>query len=289
MNTAAFANRLSRDLNVKSLTEITADGRQEILDAINGTLQRFHDISPNHSKTGTASITIDAPETVSIGVTQGSTEITGLAFTANSFYRTIRIDGDVIDNQIIGETTLAHPYMGVTGTVSAIVYSDVVILPDTFAEVVSDFTVLETETIIRSVAKMAYQDGRKKSVSRPEWFWVEPNSRNLSPAAGSILIRFNSLPDRDYRLECEAVMAPLRVTFSDLLTPHTTLPIRDQHVESYLYPVTRAALTESSLWRDKETISRINTKAEDAEKRYAIMVPQYAATPNNRVRTRRGF
>jgi hypothetical protein len=290
MNAAAFANRLTRDLSVKSLTELTADARQELCDAINAAIQRLHDLAPHHSKTGVAAITIDAPQTVTISVTAGSMDFTGVVFPESSYYRTIRISGDEIDNQLSGETTLTHPYAGETGTVQAVVYSDVVPLPDDIAEIVSDPQIMETGDFVRALSRNPWGSGEaRRAITRPEYYWMEPNSRNINPPLSSVVMRLNSLPDKAYRMECLAVMAPLRIAFTDLLTPHAGIPIRPEHVEAYLYPVARALLTESSLWADKETVSRIAAKGEEAERRYVLAVPQYPATPNHRVRTRRGF
>jgi hypothetical protein len=290
MNAASFANRLTRDLSVKSLTELTADGRQELCDAINAAIQRLHDLAPDHSKTGLAVIPIDAPQTVTLDVTAGSVDFTGEIFPESSFYRTIRVSGDDIDNQLSGESTFTHPYAGATGTVQAVVYSDAVPLPDTIAEIVSNPQILETGDIVRFAASNPWGSREtRRAIARPEFYWMEPNSRNLNPPAGGVVMRLGSLPDKAYRMECLAVMAPTRIAFTDLLTPQAALPIRPEHVEAYLYPVARAFLTESSLWADKENVSRIAVKGEEAERRYALAVPQYPSTPTHRVRTRRGF
>lgn len=293
MNAMSFANRLVRDFSVKNLSELTADGKQELLDAINGTLQEFHDIAPDHSKTGPVSLALDAPETVEIGVTKGSHDVTGHVFTSGHLYHTIRINGDGIDNEISGESTLTHAYAGETGTVTATVYCDAVVLPPYVAEIVSDPVILETRTRVVNIGEDPWKHHvlleRSKQVCRPHSYWMEANSANRNPPAGPMVMRFSTFPDQDYRLKCDAVMVPVRIGFSDLLTSHTLIPLREEHVEAYLLPVARAKLTESSLWADKETAARVASKGADAESRYAAIVPQYTSTPNHRVRTRHGF
>lgn len=290
MNVASFANRLVRDLKVKSITELTADARQELQDAINGSLQRLHDLSPDHSKQGLASLVIGAPQTVTIEVEKGSKNIGLHVFTADFFYCSIRISGDSIDNQIIGETTLHHPYGGESGTMEAVVFHDAITIPESFAEIVSDPLVIETGTHLHNSRDNPWtHTGMRKNIGRPTSYWMESNARNQNPPTGPVVMRFGSYPDRLYRLEAEAVFAPARINFSDLLTTHAIIPLRDEHVESYLLPIARASLTESSLWDDKEKIQRVKDSGKDAEARYAILIPQYPATPTHRIRTRRGY
>lgn len=114
MKAIAFANRLARDIDEKSVIDLTADVRLEILDAINGALQTLHAHAPVNSKTAPGSIALAAPLAISLGVTAGSCDITGYAFTAEQLYDTIRIDGDDIDNRVVGTTRLLHPYNGTT-------------------------------------------------------------------------------------------------------------------------------------------------------------------------------
>lgn len=294
MNAAAFSNRLIRDLKVTNLAELTADGRQEIQDAINASIQQMHDLSPDHSKTGVVSIVLDAPIVINLGVTKGSNDITGYVFPADYFYRTIRITGDGIDNQIFRETALTHAYGGETGTVSAIVYCDAVTLPEQYAEVVSDPYILENDGRgyggrLVNCRTNAWIRGMQKNISRPCSYWMEPNARNQNPPTGPVVMRLGSYPDRMYRLQADMILTPVRVNFSDLLTSHATLPIRAEHVEAYLLPIAREKLTESSLWADKETISRVREKGEKALAAYSITIPQYLGTPSNRIHTRRGF
>ena len=285
MNAISFANRFVRDLDVKSLLDLGSDSRQELADAINGGLQRLHALAPAISKTTTGSIPLEAPITVTLGVTSGSVEITGSAFTSNQLYRTIRISGDGIDNQVVGTTQLLHPYGGATGTVSAVIYCDGVALPEPYDEMIGDPRILETDTFLTHFAS---DWGRCKQVARPQFYRIEANAINQNSPAPSV-IRFDSLPDRAYRLESKFTLAPFRIKFTDLLSPGADIPLRAEQIESYLLPISRAILTDSSLWLDKESKAAVRAAAEEAERKYATLIPQNFATPNNRVRTIRGF
>ena len=287
MKAIALANRLCRDLKETSVINLTAETRLEILDAINGGLQRLDAVAPAHAKTTTASLYLEAAATVSIGVTLGGVDTTGTAFTADQYGRTIRIPGDSIDNQVVGANSILHPYTGATGTVSATIYSDAVALPEPYAALVGDPKILETG---RDLAhqKIRSTAWTRKNSGEPQCYWVEPNARNQSPGSPAV-IRFDTLPDRAYRIEVEAELAPARVAFADLLAPGPEIPLRGEHVELYLLPIARGLLTSSQMWRDADSKSAARNDSDAAEMKYKLLAPRTLATPNNCVGTPHGY
>ena len=286
MKAIAFANRLARDIDEKSVTDLTADVRLELLDAINGGIQTIHAISPFQSKITTGSIPLEAPVTITLGVTAGSAEITGYAFASDQLYRTIRISGDSIDNQIAGTTQLLHPYNGGTGSVSATIYSDGVAIAEPYDELVGHPTVLETGRLL--IHNQIRPGLHCKQVAEPCFYWMEANARNQNSPAPSV-IRFDRLPDRSYRLQAQFTLAPARITFSDLLSPGADIPLRAEFVEVYLLPISRAILTSSRLWRDPTTKAQARADADSAKTEYEALAPRTMATPNNRVGTKAGY
>lgn len=287
MKAIALANRLARDLDEKSVIDLTADVKLEILDAINGGLQRLDSLAPFQSRTTTASLFLDAPLTVQIGLTKGSTEITGYTFNFDQYWRTIRIEGDTIDNHVSGESELRHPYGGATGTHTAVIYGDAVAIPEIYVELVGEPSILETGKRLTNY-QVKSNTWQRKTTAIPSYYWMESNARNQSQQAPTVM-RFDSLPDQDYRLEVEVSLAPARVVFTDLLSSGAELPIRTEHVESYLLPIARGLLSNSSLWKDKEGKASAREDAKNAEIRYELMVPKTLATPYNRSRTKPGF
>lgn len=287
MKAIALANRLARDLNEKSVIDLAADARLEILDAINGGLQKLHAVSPHHTKITTASLYIEAAATVSIGVTQGDTAITGVDFTSDQYGRTIRISGDSIDNQVAGTNTLLHPYSGATGTVLATIYSDAIPLPELYTELVGDPRILETQRTLTH-RKIRFTPWQFRNVCEPRYYWVEPNAANRAPSAPAV-VRFDSLPDRAYRMTAEAMLAPARVPFADLLAPGPELPLRQEHVELYLLPIARGLMTSSELWKNPATKTSATTEGSAAEAKYQILASTTLATPANEVGTPYGF
>lgn len=287
MKAIALANRLARDLNEKSMIDLAADARLELLDAINGGLQNMHAVSPHHTKITTGSLYAEEAATVSIGVTRGSAEITGAVFTADQYGRTVQVAGDPIDNQVASSNSLLHPYMGSSGTVSAIIYSDAIPLPEPYMELVGDPIILETQRTLTH-RKIQFVAGQPRTVCEPRFYWVEANAGNRASSAKAF-IRFNSLPDRAYRLSAEMMMAPERVTFADLLSPGSELSIRQEHVEIYLLPIARGLMTSSELWKNSETKAEALKAGYDAEEKYSILASTTLATPNNEVGTPQGF
>jgi hypothetical protein len=285
MRAIALASRLARDFQERNVSELLVDARLEILDAINGGLQALHSIASDGSKTTLGSIPLVAPISVSIAVTNGSADLEEV-FETSYLYRTIRIDGDSIDNQIVGQSKLLHPYAGSTGTVSATIYCDAVAMPEPYGEMVGDPRILETGTILRNFRYNPLS--RLKQVFRPSYYFVEANARNQNTYAPAV-IRFDTLPDKAYRLEVEFTFAPARVSFADLLSSGADVPIRAEHVESYLLPIARGILTGSSLWNNPKTRADARNDAEAAKSAYRALIPRHLSTPNNRVGTKKGF
>lgn len=287
MKAIALANRLVRDLTEGGLSDLPANTRLEVLDAINGGLQKLDAIAPFQTKTTTGSLFLEAAATLSIGVTHGGTETTGTAFSADQYGRSIRIAGDDIDNQISGLNSLLHPYTGATGTVSAVIYSDAVAMPEPYAELVGDPRILETGRVLTH-HKFRPTTWQRKQTAEPRFYWMESNAGNRSPGVPSV-IRFDTLSDRAYRLEVEVILAPARVLFSDLLTPGPELPLRGEHVELYLLPIARGLLTDSAMWRDQGSKGVAREEAKTAEQKYEVLAPKTLATPRSSVRTKTGY
>lgn len=296
MKAMALASRLMRDLKEASLAQLTAESRLEMLDAINGALQELHDLAPPHSKIREHAFHAFAPVSTTVSVTQGQTAVAGDPFSASQFHCTIRLEGDAVDNRITGAGSLLHPYAGPTGSVGAMIYSDALALPESVDELIDDHLfILETRDRVvkdstRSGETWIYGriPGREKRVGRPTRFWMEADARNANPITPAV-IRLETLPDNFYRMQARVSLAPLRVSFVDLLTPVMEIPMRPQHVESYLLPIARGKMTHSSMWRDKEMIQSTRDAAASAKAAYANLIPQTISTQANRVGTPHGF
>jgi hypothetical protein len=286
----AFAQRLLPKLKAKDLASMDATAKLEMVTAINGGLQKLHTLAPHHSKIAPGSIFIAAPASLTLDLTEGSDDFTGYDVSEDDLYCTIRIDGDPVDNQIVGSGKLLHPFMGATGSHGAMLYHDAVIFPEPYAEIISRPRILETRRLLdydptRRCLDPAFSC---KSVATPRYYWMEPNARNNNSPAPAVF-RVDTLPDHAYRLQADMLLAPVRITVNDLLAAETEIPIREEWIESHLLPVVLGLLSTSDLWGNPATAGAALTAAATAEEGFAVFLHQTLATSNNRVGTPAGF
>lgn len=289
-----LGTRLERDLGGNGLVELEPDVLLEITDAINGGLQQMHALASYESKIVTGSIAVAAPLPITLGVTNGSTTITGHTFTGSQHFGTIKITGDPIDNQINGPTQILHPYRGTTGTVAATIYFDGVAVSEPYDELVGDPRILETGRSLMHYREKWECLGPFKQVGCPTSYQVEANARNRNSLAPSV-IRFNALPDKDYRMEAQFTIAPIRITTADLSPSEddaydqgANIPLRDELIETYLLPIARGILSSSERWKTANKESA-RADAQMASSKFAALVPRHLATPRNSLVTRHGY
>lgn len=289
MKVIAFAQRLLRDWKSRALSDLDAVARLELLDAINGGLQALHELAPHHSKITTGALAFAVPTTISIAVTDGSNAFTGYTVLEEDLYCTVRIDGDAVDNQIAGTGNLLHPYSGTSGTVSATIYHDACLIPEPYVELVGNPRIIETRReVLPYPGNTPFTYWTERQIKEPSYYVVEANARNNNPHAPAVF-RTDSLPDRGYRMQVPVKLAPLRVSMLDLVGSDTDIPLRAEHVETYLLPVCAGLMAKSELWANPETIDKAGEAAEDAKARYATNVPAFLSTPAHRVGTPYGW
>jgi hypothetical protein len=289
-----LGTRLERDLGGNGLVELEPDVLLEITDAINGGLQQMHALASYESKIVTGSIAVAAPLPITLGVTNGSTTITGQTFSGGQLFGTIKITGDPIDNKITGPTQILHPYSGTTGTVAATIYFDGVAVSEPYDELVGDPRILETGRSLVHHQEKWERLFMFKQVMCPVYYQVEANARNRNSIAPSV-IRFNTLPDKAYRMEAQFTIAPVRITTADLSPSEddaydqgANIPLRDELIETYLLPIARGILSSSERWKtSNKEVARAD--AQTAAGKYSALVPRHLATPRNSVVTRYGY
>lgn len=286
MKAIAFAQRLLPKLKAKDLASMDATAKLELVTAINGGLQKLHTLAPHHSKITVGSLYLGAPETVTLELTEGSDEFTGHTVEEEDLYCTIRIDGDAVDNQIIGSGKLLHPYVGATGSHNATLYHDAAIFPEPYAEIISRPRILETKRFVDH--DPARRDFACRSVATPRYYWMEANARNNNPPAPAV-VRVDTLPDHAYRLQSDMLLAPARITGNDLLTAETDIPLREEWIEGYFLPVVLGLLASSDLWRNPTTAGAAISAASAAEDGFSVFLHQTLTTPSNRVGTAVGY
>lgn len=286
MKVFALVQRLARDLTQTNPLAFTAEERQTVQDCLNASLQKLYDYAPDHSKIVPISLSLAAPTSITIGVTQGLTTFTGYSIASDDQYCTIRIDGDGVDNQLIADGTLLHPYAGPTGTATATIYHDAIALDDTYAAIASNPRYLDTNVELRQgFFPDRYNLAYRFAVGEPEAWMVESNAYSSMRA----IFRVDRLPLGLTRLKAKALLSPPRVSFTDTIDQTVDIAMRVEHVESYLLPMVRGMLAETSLWRDVLTRKRAMDKGDTAALEYNIMAPKTLSTPANTVGTPEGY
>jgi hypothetical protein len=202
-----------------------------------------------------------------------------------------------VDNRLPGNTvnTLLHPYQGTSGTKNVIAYGDRISIPATVSEIISEPRILETRTTIIfdhekriELSTGFFVNGARKPIGRPTRWWTEPQAANQSSQTPLVMV-LNYLPDRAYRITMEVALAPARVSIDELLRPSVNLPIRAEHIESFLLPICKGYLADSSLWADPEARASARSAADKAEAEYANLIPQTLSSFPNTVGTPFGY
>lgn len=124
MTTLELATDVIRHGNPNSLGALGMSQLREVANAMSSGLSEFFTYSPDTLKRTTASVTLAAPQTISIGVTNGSNDVTIYEFDCQYHGCTVMVDG--IRNEVTSETTLLNSWEGTTGTKTAILYQDAV-------------------------------------------------------------------------------------------------------------------------------------------------------------------
>lgn len=286
MKVFSLVQRLARDLTQTNPLAFTAEERQTVQDCINAALQVLHNHAPDHSKNVPISLSLAAPTSITIGVTNGLTTFTGYSITSQDQYCTIRIDGDGVDNQVIAAGTLLHPYAGPTGTTTAIIYHDAIALDETYEAIVSNPRYLDTnEQLLQGDYPDRYRLAYRFAIGNPEAWTVEANAYSSMRS----VFRVDRLPAALIRLKAKALLAPPRVSFVDTIETTAEIAVNVKHIESYLLPMIRGLLAETSLWRDALTRKRAMDKGDNAALEYSVMVPKTLTTPANTVGTPEGY
>ncbi|MFT3992447.1 MAG: hypothetical protein QM680_13665 [Luteolibacter sp.] len=278
---------MARDLVNPDLATMSADDRLVLVDAINAGFQRYHALSPDNTKITTGALFLPAPKTVTLEVTHGSPVFAGYAAAIDDLYCTVRVDGDGIDNQMVSDTEMLHPYAGPSGTVNATIYGDASALFEPVIGLASNPRILESgRVLVQDAAKtVEAKTMTRKPLREPRYWWTENNGRVSGPVAPTIF-RVESLPPAFLRIQGTFHMGPLRLNIVDLTQDEAMVPFREDTLESTLIPLIRGELAASHLWRLDATRSEALKRATEWA---GITDIHQLSTPANRVGTPKGF
>lgn len=296
MQTLELASRLIKRWGM-NLGNLPADVQQTLLDCINGGIQEFYRIAPAVYREATISAVLAAPQTVSVGVTNGSNAFTGFSAPTSNYFSTIRIPTDTTtDNLIIPPSGLLSPYQGVTSTQPAVIYGDAYPLLANIERMIDEPALLGFRGRLQRNDEYwgrgwggwtgPYSgNGAPRRVGVPRTYWVEPNAACVGNAP-SFILRVDPLPGALYTLRARAMFYPLKLTMGNLQV-NALLPLNDAWIESMFIPLILEQMTEDPLWTAKNT-DKIEKKAAQARADIADLSP-VVEKPNNRCETPEGW
>jgi hypothetical protein len=242
-----LASRVCRHLKVRDIHSMPADDATEVLDAINGAITEFFAAAPSPYRIkSNVTFNINAPQTCLVGVTHGSSSITGV--DPSLVGRSISIPGDVQMNRMVDVNTLDLPYQGNTGSVTATCYCDAFALAPNFARFSGDPQIINQGIFVRYLSRQP-DEGRflgEAQVGFPLRFVVESQGQ-ASGASPYFFLRLIPMPSLPLTLKVSMEVRPEQYTLNQLISP-TPLPVSDEHVFSILLPMALSRLAGGLMW-----------------------------------------
>ncbi|MFZ4695821.1 MAG: hypothetical protein ACOYMV_11905 [Verrucomicrobiia bacterium] len=280
MTTKQLAQRLMRNLTVADLAQLPSEGVLELLDAINSAIQQFYGLAPTCYKRQDVVSLLTAPSAwTGIGLTAGGTAFTGRVAVAAELWGTLRISGSALDYTVASASALLEPWGHPSATYAGTFYDDALVLSGAVDRVLSPPMVDGREELKRDDSFL--RSTGQRGVGRPSRY-------AMGYVAGTFLLRFDPLPDQQYRILYEAELAAPRVEFRDLEGKTGELPVADTIIETCLLPLAAAELVGSPLWKSPDTVKWTLQKAEKALNMIERL-PSEIGKPAHRVGTRRGY
>lgn len=271
--------------NLATITLASPRQLQWIADILNGTLQDIYAAAQILYR-GPLGGQLSAPASISVAVTNGSqTFTTGGAVVDGS---TIVIDGDATFNQVhneAGTKLLLYPYQGATGTQSATIYGDSILLDSSVGKVIGNVYLGDIRRLTKAVnradlfniirqfpdyGRLFRATSMKPTIGVPSKYFVEAVliTGGATGQASQLRLRVNPLPQQVYPIRYDAKFHPPRLTVADLGTdsvPSTKTMVvpEDQH-ESLLLPLFLLKWAASPWFKNEEMKKSIAESAAPA-------------------------
>lgn len=312
MTVQAIAKLMLRRIGVTSLDPdanqqdankrgIVTGDLEECALAITAALQEIYSDGPANLRERQVGAVLRVPTSVTFTATQYSTTISGFSGFA-SWMRgcTVRLSGDLYDNEIISATELMRPYMGSTGSNTATVYADAIQLPDNqecvmepvetpnwpiltpcaTKEEFSRFVSYTTSAPSLADTGSSYIGFQNKIAGDPRAWIAEAR---FMPGVQSIpiFLRFNPMPSAAIPVRYRTKIKPVTITAEDIgnttTEPDLAIPV-DWH-ESVLVPIALQRFTaHPALANNAVAIKEIGRQYGAAQRILAGWTPQVSTT-----------
>jgi hypothetical protein len=238
--------------------------------AMNGALQELYGNASPWVRFDDRGVLINAPTTVTLAVTQGSTAATVTGWADWMAGCSIIISGSAIDNRIRNDSAnavLKYPCDVATGNVSATVYHDCITLDTDLMEVVKPVRLdrMPLSPIVSGDAPVFTSEASEEDygfhrrtvptvaparvvdvLGTPLGYAVETWSKDAASAPRTRLL-LKPAPAGQHHLDYKAMLAP-PVVITDLAAT-AFLPVPLQWIQSIFFPMARQRLSGSPFYR----------------------------------------
>lgn len=310
MTSAEICRRVTRHLAVKDPSDMTPDQKLEILDAINGSLNRYFRYADDQYKRTTATERLLAPASrTGLTISENGVTLTGNPFTLSERGKSVVIPGDAQYNEIVATNQVLRPFTGDGGAsnVTGTIYSDAVPIRNFYVErLASHPRIIETNTTLVPIMQGAgtnlngdpwYRDTGSwynNTVSRrqgnPTVYKVDYVGGSIATATEDavMVIRIDPVPAQEFTIEFDLIIRAICLDIDSVLTP-VQIPIHESVFADTFMPLIEGHLTTSSLWAAEDRITERILAREAQAIRDIRLLPGEFTIPNNRLGTVRGY
>lgn len=297
---------MARWSSYKTYSQMPAEDKSILIDCINSAVFNWFAAAPERLRMTTVSHLVNAPESGTVTVTEGSNELTGLFFDQYHLGAAIQLDGDDIMNEIVSVegTPQVLNQIRTSGTVGYTIYFDTIMITDfNISRIVSNPRVLDTgQELYRDDEGMKFMGAeRKGNLWGPYSWWTSATTRsfgrpyryvfdNTGVSLGDearMMMRLDPIPKDEMTIVFDAVIDAPTYTLKDL-EGTVRLPVPDPYVIPQLLPIALSDLASTPLWGDTDPAAAM-AKGQLALSKVSDTVPKNNGAPRNRHRTRRGY
>ena len=283
-------------IDVKYLAQASDSQKLWIATAINGAVQEIWAAGPAHFKRRELTAIIHGPTTVHFATTMGSRVITGFDGWADWMVGcSVRVDGDVYDNELSDEGMLLQPYQGGTnGMVTAQVFGDAVTMDPEVSSILGCVRLADIRELVPSPSREAFNRAnywhegdygeailsvqvRRKWTGQPHTYWVDTvylpavvgdgDPAPAQPSQPAIRLRVAPIPAQQFILKWDAEINPPTVTTDQLGDDSRIFQLPGHNDEVVLLPFVLQRFTACPWFKNAEAkveIARQFTQAYSA-------------------------
>lgn len=244
---------------------LQADIALALVGALNSAVARYYINSPGHRKTTPITSLVQAPQSITVSLTNGSRAITG----GSPAY-----DSRVGDTLLIGsrkyvlgpQGTLREPWHLASGSYTGTLYDDAVAI---FSPIrtVAGAVVYNEERRLMFISETPIAEDQLQNIPRqtgsPQYYSVE----NLGDVVGSGLrafLRIIPFPTEASTIRFLGAIEPQTLTLANLQTP-VTMYMPDSDIETFIIPFVAAELSTTSLWPEGASRELAFRRGEDTQ------------------------